>query len=725
MTADAALRPPFAWQQNHISVLFCAALFLSAAAMFMLQPMTGKMLLPLVGGTPSGWIVAMAFFQLALLAGYAIACLCSRLSPRMHGMVFVVALALGALFLPIHLSQPEGTPDAWMVVKLLTVNVGLPFVALAMASSTLQRLFTASGHRAAGDPYFLYAASNLGSFSGLLLYPLVAEKFLNIPEQAQLWLVGYVALIALSAVCIGIAKSTPMTVYIKPAPLAAGRRWRWILYAFIPSSLMMGVTTQITTAIIAAPLLWVLPLGIYLLTFVIAFGKTSPTRVVLIEKLHPMAVCLAFGLIYIATVSLEAPWLIMCLLLACFGVVALVFHTKLAAMRPLDDGQRLTDYYLMIALGGALGGLLNAFIAPVIFDRLQEFPLVLAASLLFHPALLAQLVRRDLIAVCAGGFGFLVWAFLHHRGIGAPDFLEICLIAVFVAALRNPRFALAGCLLLMTVSYTVPRDGQDGVYQRNFFGLLHVYERHFTMEGEKYSIRYFGHGTTLHGLQSLDPDIADIPTAYFSHGGPVGDVFRTLKPKNVAVMGLGAGTLACHHAPDRSFTFFEIDPAVVKIAEDDFTFLRSCPGKTPHRIFTGDGRLELSKLKGEKFDLVILDAFSSDMVPAHLVSVEAIELYKTLLTDGGILAFNISNNYVSLAATLAAGAKNAGMQARYKHYGFIDPPLFFPSDWLLMARNGADMTAFREQGWVPPLQDGERAWTDNYSNIIGIMRIFR
>ncbi|MDF3024120.1 MAG: hypothetical protein K0R10_1481 [Alphaproteobacteria bacterium] len=722
MTADAALRPPFAWQQTHISALFCAALFLSAATMFMLQPMTGKMLLPLVGGTPSGWIVAMAFFQLALLAGYALANICSRLSPRMHGIVFLAALGLGGLFLPIHLSQPEGAANAWMVMKLLAGSLGLPFVALAMASSTLQRLFTVSGHAAAGDPYFLYAASNLGSFAGLLLYPLAAEKLLTIPEQAQLWLSGYVVLIALTAICIGRAKSIAAAVYVKPAPLAAGLRWRWIMFAFIPSSLMMGVTTQITTAIIAAPLLWVLPLGIYLLTFVLAFGKSAPARLSAVEKLHPMAVCLAFGLIFLATVSLDAPWLIMVLLLGCFGIVALAFHMKLAALRPLGDGQRLTDYYLMIALGGALGGMLNAFLAPAIFDRLQEFPMVLAASLLFHPGLSAKLGRKDLVTVCVGGVGLLAWAFMHHHTIGATDFLEIFLVTLFVATLRKPLFALTGCLLLMTMPYTAPRDGEGGIYQRNFYGLIRVYERNFIMDGEKYHIRYFGHGTTLHGMQSLDPDMEDIPTAYFSHGGPVGDIFHTLAPKNVAVMGLGAGTLACHHAPDRSFTFFEIDPAVVNIARDNFTFLKACPGATPHRIFTGDGRLEIAKLRGEKFDLIILDAFSSDMVPVHLISVEAIELYKTLLTDNGILAFNISNNYVTLAATLAAGAKAAGMQARYKHYGFIDPPLFFPSDWLLMARDGIDMTTFRQQAWVPPLQNNERAWTDNYSNIIGIMR---
>lgn len=722
MTADAALRPPFAWQQIHTSALFCAALFLSAAAMFMLQPMTGKMLLPLVGGTPSGWIVAMAFFQLALLAGYALANLCSRLSPRMHGGSFVAALALGALFLPVHLSQPEGTADAWVVVKLLAASVGMPFVALAMASSTLQRLFTASGHSAAGDPYFLYAASNLGSFSGLLLYPLVAEKFLTIPQQAQLWLGGYVALTALAAICIGRAKKMPAPVYAKPDPLGAGLRWRWIFFAFIPSSLMMGVTTQITTAIIAAPLLWVLPLGIYLLTFVLAFGKPSPVMQQRVDKLHPLAVCLAFGLMFIATVSLDAPWLIMALQLACFGVIALAFHLKLAGLRPLDDGRRLTDYYLMIAVGGALGGMLNAFIAPVIFNRLLEYPIVLTLSLLFHPDLRKRLARGDLLTVLAGVAGFILWVILRKYATGLPGVLEVALVIIFVGAAHTARFALIGCTLLLIGSFAAPRDGEGGIYQRNFYGLVRVYERNFTMDNEKYHIRYFGHGTTLHGLQSLDPDMADIPTAYFSHGGPVGDIFHTFAPKNVAVMGLGAGTLACHHAPDRSFTFFEIDPAVVKIARENFTFLSSCPGKNPHRIFTGDGRLEIAKLRGEKFDLIILDAFSSDMVPVHLISVEAIELYKALLTDNGMLAFNISNNYVSLAATLAAGAKAAGMQARYKHYGFIDPPLFFPSDWLLMAREGTDMTAFREQQWVPPLQDGERAWTDNYSNIIGIMR---
>ena len=722
MTADAALRPPFAWQQTHISALFYAALFLSAAAMFMLQPMTGKMLLPLVGGTPSGWIVAMAFFQLALLAGYALANLCSRLSPRMHGIAFMAALALGGLFLPVHLSQPAGTADAWMVMKLLAGSVGIPFIALAMASSTLQRLFTASGHSAAGDPYFLYAASNLGSFAGLLLYPLAAEKFLTIPEQAQLWLGGYVALASLTAICIGRAKSMPAAVYTKPAPLAAGLRWRWIVFAFIPSSLMMGVTTHVTTAIIAAPLLWVLPLGIYLLTFVLAFGKTSPSRLQAVEKMHPVAVCLAFGLMFIATISLDAPWLVMALQLACFGVVALMFHMKLAALRPLNDGQRLTDYYLMIALGGALGGMLNAFVAPVIFDRLLEYPLILTLSLFFHPELRKRLARSDLFTVLAGGAGFIGWVILRQQAADLPGLFEALLVLIFVGVAHTARFALVGCALLLIASFTTPRDGEGGIYQRNFYGLIRVYERNFMMDDEKYHIRYFGHGTTLHGMQSLDHDMEDIPTAYFSHGGPVGDIFHTLAPKNVAVMGLGAGTLACHHAPDRSFTFFEIDPAVVNIARDNFTFLKSCPGATPHRIFSGDGRLEIAKLKGEKFDLIILDAFSSDMVPVHLISVEAIELYKTLLTDNGMLAFNISNNYVSLAATLAAGAKAAGMQARYKHYGFIDPPLFLPSDWLLMARDGIDMTAFRQQAWVPPLQNGERAWTDTYSNIIGIMR---
>lgn len=702
--------------------VYAATLFLSAAIMFALQPMVGKMLLPIVGGTPAGWIVTMAFFQVMLLAGYFLAHALSRFSPRLHGLIYLGLMAAGCFFLPVHIAMDTAAPGAVDIFRLLTVAVAVPFIAVSATSSTLQRLFTTTGHPSSGDPYFLYAASNLGSFSGLLLYPLLAEKLLTIPEQAQLWLGGYVALIALTAICIWRAKPMPAALYTQRSPLAAGIRWRWILFAFIPSSLMMGVTTQITTAIIAAPLLWVLPLGIYLLTFVLAFGKMSPLRLALVEKLHPMAVCLAFGLIFIATIAVDAPWLIMALLLACFGVVALAFHLKLAALRPLDDGQRLTDYYLMIALGGALGGMLNAFIAPVIFDRLLEFPLVLAASLLLHQGLRARLSRHDLVSVCIGGIGLIVWAFMRRHGIGAPAFLEVFLVILFVAALRNPRFALTGCLLVMALPYAVPRDGQDGMYQRNFFGLLHVYERHFTMDGEKYAIRYFGHGTTLHGLQSLDPDIAEVPTAYFSHSGPVGDIFRTLNPKNVAVMGLGAGTLACHHAPDRSFTFFEIDPAVVKIAKDNFTFLSSCPGKTPHRIFTGDGRLELAKLMGEKFDLIILDAFSSDMVPVHLISVEAIEMYKTLLTENGMLAFNISNNYVSLAATLAAGAKAAGLQARYKYYDFIDPPMFFPSNWLLMAREGVDMTAFREQGWVPPLQNGERAWTDNYSNIIGIMR---
>ncbi|HYD17741.1 MAG TPA: fused MFS/spermidine synthase [Patescibacteria group bacterium] len=717
MTGEAAMRTAVPQWRSPTVALFSLTLFVSAALMFTLQPMLGKMLLPLVGGTPSGWLAAMAFFQVMLLIGYAFAYRLSLLPVRLHIFAYLGVMLIGAAFLPPML---VGTATGSMgVFGLLAKHCALPFIALAMTSSTLQRVFMSSSHRRAQDPYFLYAASNLGSFAGLLLYPLAAEILFDMPQQAGIWTSGYILLLALGATC---ALHVRQSAASSRAPADSNLSdWRWVLFAFIPSSLMMGVTSEITTAILAAPLLWVVPLSVYLLTFVVAFSNRLLRAAAFAKRLHPAAACLALGLVFLASVTLHAPLAIMAVLVLCFGIIAFAFHSRLAALRPLGHPAALARFYLAVSLGGALGGLLNVFVAPVIFNRPLEFPVVMLASLLFAPALREKFSTKDLARVLVGAVGLAVWAALRHYTAISPGSLEIFVIALFVIAASNARLALAGCALLALNAFVHPSPGPLDLHLRNFYGMLRVYDRSLTLDGDRYDIRYLGHGTTVHGLQSLDPDLAQVPTAYFSKGGPVGDIFETFKPLNVAVLGLGAGTLACHHAPGRKFTFIEIDPDVIRIAQDKFTFLSGCPGAAPHRIIKGDGRLELAKLAGEKFDLIVLDAFSSDMVPVHLLSTDAVALYKSLLTEHGVLAFNISNNHVMLATTLAAIARDTGMNARFKDYQFIDPPLFLPSEWLVMAKDEATLAPLSGLAWATP-PAAVRSWTDDYSNIISVMR---
>ena len=725
MTAEATMKPAFAWRQAHTTVLFGTTLFVSAASMFMLQPMIGKMLLPLVGGTPTGWIVAMAFFQLALLAGYAAANYLSRFSPRSHGLAFIAALLLGCFFLPVDMQPQQGEANAFMVVRLLAATVGIPFIALSMASSTLQRLFSSTGHASAGDPYFLYAASNLGSFAGLLLYPAAAETLFTIPEQARLWLYAYALLIALAAACITLAgKPVPAPARAKAEPVPAKLRLQWVACAFFPSSLMLGVTMHITTEVLAVPLIWVFPLGLYLLTFVLAFARKQIVPLYWLEKAQPVFISVSIALIIIAMPTVSASWYGIGWHLLAFSAIALLCHMRLAGLRPLGNERQLTDYYLMIAVGGALGGVLNAFIAPLVFSRLAEYPIVLVLSCLLNPGLRTPYPPRHMLYCGLGAAGVLLLSFARkHLGLGFLEARDIVLTLIFALVTLHPRAVIAGSALLAVITPLFISPMKNMTSNRNFFGVIKVYDRNYMKDDERITIRTFQHGSTLHGLQVLNNPWETEPTSYFGRKAPVGDLFATLNPKKIAVMGLGAGTLACYANPSREFTFLEIDPAVIDMAKTKFTYLDKCKGAKPHRIIEGDGRLELSKLAEEKFDLIMLDAFSSDMVPVHLVSLEAIEMYRERLAPGGMIAFNISNQYIKLSNTQAASAQAAGLESRFRFDKSTDRPFLFSNQWLVMARPGTDWNPLKEHLWATPEPQGLRPWTDTYSNILSVLRL--
>lgn len=726
MTAEEISRPLFpVARQSQTILLFGGTLFVSAAAMFMVQPMIGKMLLPLVGGTPAGWIVAMAFFQMMLLIGYAAAYALSRFSPRAHGLGFIGLLLLGSLFLPVSLPlSADGPINAWLVFRLLSAGVGIPFVAIAATSSTVQRLFASTRHAEAQDPYFLYAASNLGSFIGLLIYPTVIETYLTLPEQSQLWLGAYALLILLSAACLflpAMKEYAPRTDKVPAIPVK--RKLHWVALAFFPSSLMLGVTTHIITDLISAPLIWVLPLGIYLLTFVVAFSRKPIIPFALVQKIQPTAVALAVAMILIINGFMPISFIAMGIHLFAFTVVALVCHMRLAQLRPLEDDRQLPEFYMMIALGGALGGILNAFIAPLLFDRMAEYPLVLLLSCAMNPMIKSPFTFRYGALFLLGGFIMLLSAIFAEKAVDLPALRNGLLVIVFALVTFHPRATIVAGAAVYIITQFFFTSVDVRLMTRNFYGVIKVYDRPAFVPGQQYTLRVFRHGTTVHSTQILDKGLENIPTSYFSMLGPLGDVFKTFKPQKVAVMGLGAGTLACYASPTSQFTFLELDPAVIEMAKSQFTFLSRCKGAVPHRIIPGDGRLELAKLTGEKFDIIILDAFSSDMVPVHLISQEAIRMYLDHLAPNGILAFNLSSRYVRLENTLAAGAVAAGLDHRYWVDDRISSPFLLPSSWLVMARPGSGLEHLASPDWrkadLPP---GLRAWTDSYSNVASVIR---
>ncbi len=721
---------------NATLILFSLTLFLSAALMFGLQPMIGKMLLPIVGGTPSGWIVAMAFFQVMLLAGYFLAHALSRFEPRVQGLLYIACLGVGIFFLPSNLAAHTAligeTPMAFDTFKLLTAVVAVPFIALSATASTLQRLFTTTDHKSAQDPYFLYAASNLGSFAGLLLYPFLVEPQLTLTAQSQGWLAGYILLIGLTALCLLLAKNkTPQQkTALKPlTPLSWEKRLEWIGLSFLPSGLLLAVTTHITTDILSVPLLWVIPLSIYLLTFVIAFSRKTIVSYDWIMKIQPIAAGVSIAFALLVAGPLGVTWYALGVNLAGFAVVALMCHMRLARSRPVDDPRHLTEFYLMLAIGGALGGILNAFVVPVIFDRLVEYPLMLVASAFFNENIRKKFTSRHARIFIAGTILATILAIMYKQG--AVTYIEqnVLMILVFVMLTIHPKALLTlGSLSFFVVSlylWLYPAV----LTTRNFYGVIRVYDQMFNLGPQVLvKMRLMQNGTTLHGTQMLDKEYETTPTTYYTREGPLGDIISVFKPKTIASVGLGTGTTNCYSNPERKITFFDINPDVVKIAKEQFTYLSKCGGGMP-RIILGDARLELKKLENEKFDLIILDAFSSDNIPTHLLTKEAIEVYLQRLTPGGIILFHISNRHFILDGPIAAAGKLLGLRNAVIIQDKVVHSYAATSRWMVLTRPRVDLEPLNKYGWkvidLDPKYDLPeeylKPWTDDYTDLLSVV----
>lgn len=789
-------------------LLFAVTMFVSASLLFMVQPMVAKAVLPLLGGSPAVWNGCMVFFQALLLLGYLYADRLTRQKDTKKQwlihlavlagpvVVFVLAVLFSGKHTPIAVVEslaPSGDASPVLsVLAILTVAIGIPFFVCSTTATLLQKWFTYTGHPSARDPYFLYAASNFGSLISLLGYPIFIEPNLTQGGQTWVWAIGFVGLAAMIVACgkaavnpLGVPPGSQAATATASAPVEAPPSWarmaKWTALAFVPSSLMLGVTFHMTTDIASIPLLWVGPLALYLITFIIAFGRVPPWFRLLIGNLAPvMILLLVFSLT--SGVIGNRVGLSLLLHLVTFFAAALMCHYELARDRP--SPQYLTTYFLIMSLGGVLGGIFNSLLAPLVFAQDYEYKLVLVVACLMVPRFVTGIekdgenpgapivppapdsrdeVKRKIalaldVAVPAlvglafwqmQKFGQFDWYSKSVRSLASGLGIDVAMIHnIFVYAVpvmvcfffvdRPWRFAL--CVAVILGISTFREESNDEVKtvytERSFFGILKVEQR-----GNQTRLV---HGTTLHGTQinekfkphwadefqrftALNPwdnvvvfgtqlafDPRQEPLTYYHRTGPVGAMFHQLRTRkdgadanaHVAMVGLGTGSASCYAQKGQKLTFYEIDPAVKRIVETPwmvmnpdevkegkpakmgpFTYVDDARKRGAEIDFKmGDARLKLKEDSDRKYALLLVDAFSSDSIPVHLLTNEAVALYLDRLTDDGILALHISNKFVRLEPVVAAIAKHHGLVARVWNDDAEGRPGKTASSWVALAR---------------------------------------
>jgi len=792
------------------AALFSLTLFLSAALLFTVQPMFAKMVLPLLGGAPAVWNACLVFYQAALLAGYLYAHLSLKwLGPRRQAVLHLSLLGLAWIALPIHVAQgwlPPATtfPAPWLWM-LLAVSLGLPFLAISASAPMLQAWFAQTvpfgqtRRPIRRDPYFLYAASNLGSLLALLAYPLVFEANLTLAQQSGAWAIGYGLLMALIAACAvrlwrGLAelKLAPALNLPLPAPLPQGargdrslpsynsqeergafehstmhRRLRWLALSAVPSSLLLGVTTHISSEVAPMPFIWIVPLALYLLTFVLVFAPRTILPLRWMVRLQPILIVAAAATLLCNGTGLREVLLLGSLHLATFFVTAMVCHGQIAADRP--EPSQLTEFYLWMSLGGVVGGLFSALVAPVVFNSVLEYPLMMAAACMLRPrqgsAHIPCAVRPT--APAAGFFmrffqkqtasggrhsesasyfsgreGFpstaLLLCLIVAWGLRSDSFLSgmrftdspvmriatvgLAAFATFLLRRRPVVFGTAVAVLAAISLWSVETGTRLLDAERSFYGILRV------EEDPVWNTRQLMHGTTNHGQQSLVESQRHEPQGYYHRTGPLGRIFELLQPRRplteVGVLGLGVGTIAAYAQCGERFTFYEIDPAVERIARnpDYFTYLADCRGRP--EVILGDARLSLEHGPQRQFDLLIVDVFSSDSVPVHLTTREALKIYFDHLNPRGLLAIHISSRYLDLEPILGNLAAAAGLTARmWRDVDAAGSVGRFVSVWVVMARSSEDFGPLAgDRRWQPLVRDTGPVWTDDFSNVAGALR---
>ena len=727
--------------------VFAVTLFASALMLFSVQPMFAKMALPKLGGTPAVWAVSMCFFQIALLAGYCYAHALNRwLDPGRAVLAHLTLLALTSFALPIalpaSLSEPPAEGAYTWLFGVLALGVGAPFFAVSANAPLLQAWFARSGHSAAKDPYFLYGASNLGSLIALLAYPLAFEPVFGLSFQSSIWSVGFAILAFMIGACgmlmltgqasqSGALTSTPADGAEVSEPLSLATRASWVALAAIPSGLMVAVTTYITTDIASAPFIWVVPLALFLGTFILVFKNELGFNYAWVQAGLPVAILL--HVLFPAHISAALIGLI------AFMLAALVCHRELYLRRP--GAAQLTEFYIWMSFGGVVGGIFSALIAPNIFSSVVEFKLLLLASLLCRPGVLSGLdvdikAWRVLAVGAAMAIVLMLYKWLVAAKILSSGALPLgFLIAAAVGGVfLTSKWAEHRAILVMAMiagMLVMPGDTSTIYMERSFFGTMRVTE---TENGQH---RMMLHGTTFHGAQRIRTAngtavTAADPATYYHPGSPmergIGAARQAVAGRaatlNVGVVGLGAGSLACYAKPNETWRYYEIDPMVARIARDPklFNFLSRC--MPSNDIVLGDARLTLQKEPAAKYDYLVIDAFSSDAIPAHLLTREAMQSYFDKLAPGGLLAIHISNRFLELAPSIAAtvatlpGIKGTGVLS--------DPTGKFPdataSHVIFLSRDSTTIAGIARWPDAHPLEPaGAKPWTDDFSDVLSAL----
>lgn len=755
---------------NVVLGLFAVLIFLNATLLFVVQPMFTKMVLPLLGGTSAVWNTCLMFFQAALLLGYLYAHLTSRrFTARNQGMLHLGVMLVALLTLPLVVrgastaSAGASAPILWLL-GILTISLGLPFVLLAAGAPMFQRWLASTSHPAAANPYVLYIASNLGSFVALLAYPIFIEPRLTLSEQRTWWTVIYVVLLLLVGIALWLtvrlvrdkalsgdapiiapaltdAPGEPAGVPLtdvddddnddtpRAPSIVPTRAWRlrWVLLSFAPSSLLVGVTTYLSTDVAAIPLMWVMPLALYLLTFVLVFAERP-----LLNRMFMLVLQVPVGLAVLLMIGMTPLKLQLAFLAAHllgFFVIAMVCHRELADSRPKPE--YLTEFYLWMSVGGLLGGVFNVVIAPMIYERVLEYPLAVIIAFGLRPARgkpdnSLRAVALDLAAPLTL-YGALLAAFTLEVPDGRPGKVVMVIVALIVTLIlaafhaRPLRLALGAAAMYLAVDSRASTD--DLVYQeRSFFGVYRVHKW-----GDFLVLQ---HGTTTHGAQSIKPELQREPLTYYARMGPLGDAFDILTDstaiRNVALVGLGSGTTACYAKPFEIWTYYEIDPAVVRMATSGrlFTYMKACGPN--HRVELGDARVSLQSARDSSFDLIALDAFSSDAIPVHLMTREALQLYLRKLKPNGSILFHISNRYLDLEPVVQRLARDAHLASAARDFNPDDAEkakMVYGSRWVALARESTILAPLVvERNWrLLDEKPGTRVWTDDYSDVVGVL----
>ena len=676
-----------------MSLAFVVSAFLGAALAFLLEPLIAKMLLPSFGGTAAVWTTALVFFQAALVAGYAVAHVSLRaLGVRRHAAFQVALVALALVALPIGIPgwtrPPDDAPVALWLVLVLVAAVGLPFVALATNGPTIQRWYADLPVSGATQPYRLFAASNAGSLVGLIAYPTLVEPNLDLPDQARWWAVGYLAFVAVSAICAVVLRrfvrgrpdghpAPPDSVDARPPrpvpdeSISTRRRAGWILLAGVPTAMLVGVTSHLSMDVAAVPFLWILPLAIYLVTLILAFARSKPIGMIPASALLPIAaavVWLSFSGFIVRPIELVFAIHLVALFLA-----SLALGGRLAADRP--SPRHLTEYSLLVALGGALGGLAAGILGPLVFPVPLEEQIALVAALLLVP------------------------------GVGPA-----------ARSWRIVSVVIVGTALLVAIATTPPAL----LTERTFYGTYRVIEsspgRHVLYSG-----------TTIHGMQVLTQEGRAEPRSYYYRGGPLGQVLTARladpRPVRIGAVGLGTGAVAAYGRPGDQVEFIEIDPAVVAIARDPRLFTYLSDSRASVDVVVADGRLALERTPAASFDVLVLDAFSSDAVPVHLLTTEAFATSMATVRPGGVIAVHVSNRYLDLEPVVAAAARELGLVAITGMD--LEPSTTEGADaseWVMVARSYADVADLASGiDWRTARDRGRAAWTDRSSDLLGAL----